>query len=162
MSSIVIPESGWATIVSMLISGNLAIAIGRGEETWDADLPVPSPTSEALHDPIGVARARYQHFVKPLDNGSIEASDGTRWEISETPTRYLYVTVVLDYDDAADETIREYALYLNPKFESAVAPGQEYVPLNQVTDIGQLIGIKNIHPINRVVSRQTIGEIIDL
>lgn len=161
MSSIVIPEIGKATLVSSLLDGELAIVIGRGNVNWGSTPPTPTKTSTSLIDPIGLLKSVHQNYVVSDDNGSIQSSNGSRWEISVNPTQHLYITGLLDFDDAAGEVIREYAIYLNPTIDDAVLPGEKYVPLGQVTDLGQLIGVKNIHPITRVVSRQTIGEIIE-
>lgn len=161
MTSIVIPAEGAATLVATLIEGNLAIAIGRGVESWGVTPPPPDIEATSLVDPIGISKALYQHFVTPNESGEIQASDGSRWSLSNEPTRFLYVSILLDYNDASGEVVREYALYRNPTFESSVLPGQSYVPINEVADLGQLIGIKNISPITRVVARQTISEIID-
>ena len=157
---LVMPAAGRAALASAIKTLPIAAAVGRGDGVWTDQPPDIPVTATGLVDPFAVVRARRVDFVSPDSDGTIEAPDGTLWAVSATPTKYLHVDFVLGFADGPEHVLREYALYLSTSFIPDTLPGQTYVPINQVTDLGSLLALKRFAPIERQGVRVTFGDIL--
>lgn len=92
-----------------------------------------------LESEIGRRIAASCDFVVPDANGNVTTPDGSRWTISATPTRYLYVAVLFDFLEASTETIREVGIFVDTVPAAGVPQGQLYLTPDQVADPGYLL-----------------------
>ncbi|WP_047308845.1 hypothetical protein [Rhodopseudomonas palustris] len=95
--------------------------------------------ANALVDEVGRRVAATVEFVNPDPEGNINTPGGQRWTISTEATRYLYVSVLFDYLEASDETIREVGIFVNTEREAGVPEGQLYLTPEEVADPGYLL-----------------------
>lgn len=93
----------------------------------------------ALVNEVGRRIASSIEFVVPDDNGNISTPGGQRWTISTTATRYLYTSVLFDYLEAKDETIREVGIFVDGTRAAGVPEGQLYLTPDQVAEPGYLL-----------------------
>jgi len=98
---------------------------------------------------VGRRLANSVAFVAENANGEIELPSGTRYSISETPTRSLYVSANFAFSDASDATIREVAIILNTVPVAGVSPEKPYLLPAEVADSGTLLLIDRPKPILR-------------
>lgn len=103
----------------------------------------------ALVTEVGRRRANTVAFVLPAESGAIETPDGKSWTLSQTPTRYIYVTANFGFSDAPDATIREVAIFINTVSAEDVPPGQLYLTPEEIADPGRLLLIDRLPPIIR-------------
>lgn len=101
--------------------------------------PQLSSEESALVNEVGRRIASSVEFVVPDDNGNINTPGGQRWTISTTPTRYLYCSVLFDYLEAADQTIREVGIFVDSTRAAGVPEGQLYLTPDQVAEPGYLL-----------------------
>ena len=84
-----------------------------------------------------------------------------RWCIfSDAPTKFLYVSFVLGFQDDPDKTLREIAVYLDTEFAEDAPPGREYNSLSDVSKPGHMLLIGRTAPIERMGTRQTFSEVM--
>ena len=98
--------------------------------------------------------------VEQDDPKLIEADDGSRWRLSNSPTQYLYVLFMLDFRDAETKVLREMALYLDTELVPDVPKGRSFIDIKQVRKPGHLLAMKRTPPIHRMGSRHSFGEIM--
>jgi hypothetical protein len=83
------------------LGGILQHAQGRGDPSWDVQLPTPQFNATALTD---------EYFRKPPDSIVFLKDDGSPADPGEVTSRIL-ITTTIDFDEANDEFIREQGLY---------------------------------------------------
>lgn len=129
---------------------------GEGQEPWDVTPTEPPDGTTALDNLLGVFPGGYQ-YVEPDPAGAIRFLEyGTRWTISPTLTRYLYVEADYAADEEPEESIREVGLYLNVD----PATGHEsdtYLIAANIDDLGQLVAVDRIFIASR--SPETSGKV---
>jgi hypothetical protein len=162
MNRLTMPDVGRVTLAAAIKSHAIVMAIGTGQLAWDPTPPDIDPTVTALTTPLAVVRPTVVDYVVPAANGAIQAADGSKWALSGTPTRYLYATFTLGFDDGAGATLRELALYLDPVIAAGVPVGQTYIPMASVTALGSLFALKRFAGQPRAGAVEVFGEIIAL
>ncbi|MBK5961127.1 hypothetical protein CCR97_23395 [Rhodoplanes elegans] len=103
----------------------------------------PSVTADdtALVDEVGRRVASSVEFVVPDPDGSIVTPGGQRWTASTEATRYLFVSVLFDFLEAADEIIREVGLFVDTVRGAGVPVGRAYLVPADVATPGYLMMI---------------------
>jgi hypothetical protein len=140
-------------VITRNITGDIP-SLATVEITAQYGRPAASSDMSALTEEVGRRRANTVAFVTPDDEGEIVLADGSRWSISEEPTRYLLVRTIFDYADAADETIREVAIFVGTVAEDGVPNGQAYLTPEEVADPGHMLLFDRPSPLLRSVGRQ--------
>jgi hypothetical protein len=160
--ALTIVDAGRATLAKAIKDKNVMLAVGSGQAAWTqlSNTPSLSGTETALVAPVAGVRPAVKDFVVPNAAGTIEAPDGSKWSISATPTKYLYLSFVLGFQDGPSEVLKELGLYLDPTYAAAVGAGQTYIPWASVTNAGNLLALERIAPLERAGVRQTIVKLI--
>lgn len=160
MPRLTLPDTGRITIASAMRARTFMLAVGSGSSVWGDTPPDVAQSATALVAPVAMVRHSLIDFVTEAANGIIQASDGTRWSISATPSKYLYMAFVLGYADGPTEVLREFAIYSDPVLANTVPAGQTYIPWASVVSPGALFGMARFPPLERQGVHQTFGEII--
>lgn len=114
------------------------IAWGTGDPAWDQESE-PEPTNvRTLVNELGRRQAKQVAFVNPDPAGTIETPQGN-FSLSAEPTRYLYVSVVFDFDEEPTARIRELGVFISCETDPALPAGQKYFTPDQVTAPGRLV-----------------------
>jgi hypothetical protein len=100
--------------------------------------PQVASGNTSLESEIGRRIAAEVDFVVSDANGNLSTPDGSRWTVSTTPTRYLYVSVLFDFLEASTETIREVGIFVGTVAADGVPVGQLYLTPDQVKNPGYL------------------------
>ena len=132
------------------------LAWGRGSPTWDDELEAEPTTAEALVDEIGRRIATSVQFAEPNPDGEIELPDGSRYSVSATETKWLYVTWVFNYADAAGETVRELGVFLGGTLVPGLPAGQRYFTADQVVEPGDLYNLERFDKFTRAASTRQV------
>lgn len=128
----------------------LFVAWGRGDPAWDA-LAQPEPTNAtALVDEIGRRLMTQVQFVVPDENGEIEFPE-SKYTVSAVPTKWAYVRVVFDFDDAVGETVRELGIFFGTTVDTELPPGQRYFLPEHIVTPGRL---KLLHRLENKIIRE--------
>ena len=121
----------------MLLSMPIYVAVGRGRPAWDAAAE-PEPTNSArLTDEIGRRLATQVQFVVPDPAGDVETPQGN-YKASAQPTKWVHVRMVLGFDDAIGETIRETGVYFGCQPKAGLPAGQRFFTPDQFDKNGRL------------------------
>jgi len=126
------------------------IAWGIGDGAWTS-APEPDQTATTLVGHLGHFKATAQ-FVVPDVAGVLISANGDKWTVSGSPTRFIFVSSDYDYTDEDTAVIREIAIYT----DATPAGGHEsdnYLPVANLSVLGQLWTIENIAPLTRAVSK---------
>jgi hypothetical protein len=155
--------SGRTAMAEALIEQPIHMAWGVGEATWDnVNPPNESVDAIALVEEVGRRAVFEKRFVVPDDDGDIVVPNG-RFSFSDIPTRNVYFSFKLDFEDAADKIIRELAVYTNTETDSALPPGQKYFLGTHITNQGILLLLENITPVYRnAATRETFEFVVTL
>jgi hypothetical protein len=156
----ILTKSGRAAMAASIKAQEIHLAWGSGDAAWDAS-PVPEPvTATGLVAEIGRRRVTQAQFCLPDTSGSIRVPEG-RFEPSATPTNYLFLRFMFDYEDAPTAVIREIAVFVGTELDPSVPVGQDYVDVAQVVDPGQLLTLERPGRINRSSTvRQQFEQVI--
>ena len=146
-----------------LIEQPIHMAWGVGEATWDnVNPPNESVDAISLVEEVGRRAVFEKRFVVPDDDGDIVVPNG-RFSFSDIPTRNVYFSFKLDFEDAADKIIRELAVYTNTETDSALPPGQKYFLGTHITNQGILLLLENITPVYRnAATRESFEFVVTL
>lgn len=134
----------------------LAVAWGEGNPVWDNTPSEAPPGTTSLYALLGLHPGAWQYVTPDVAGAIIFLEYGTRWTISPTITRYLYVEAdyLITEEDAA--AIREVGLYLN--FDPATGhESDSYLPPSNLDALGTLWGIDRIFLVSR--SPATSGKV---
>lgn len=125
---------------------------------WTDTPDAPNPSHTKLFHELGRREILLKKFVIPDVAGSIVTSQG-RWTEVAYPTKYLYLQVAFDFNDAATNTVYQFAVFAN----TVPVTGQEsnlYLLPNQINDQGNLLSLENTSPIFRNVSSRVIHDVV--
>ena len=152
----ILTDSGRTAMAEALIEQPIHMAWGEGEPTWDNENPPPeSVDAVSLVSEAGRRAVFEKRFVAPDDDGDIVVPNG-RFSFSDVPTKHVYFSFKMDFEDAADKIIREIAVYTNTETDPALPVGQKYFTGNEITHPGILLLLENITPVYRnAATRET-------
>ncbi|MDR0477091.1 MAG: hypothetical protein LBH14_04040 [Desulfobulbaceae bacterium] len=158
MSLATITLSGRAFFGKSLKEQILHIAWGEGDPNWDildaGDLPSVVENTSLVAE-LGRRIPNGVDYVLPDLDGDISIPVGMdgqgnvqyqRYTASATPTPYLYIHCTFDNDDAAENTIREVALFGGSVIAPGLPPGQRYFAPDEIIDPGFLIAMEIVRP----------------
>jgi hypothetical protein len=139
-----------------LIEQPVHMAWGLGDPSWDNENPPAEDVDAvALLSEVGRRAVFEKRFVTPDDNGDIVLPNG-RFSFFDVPTRHVYFSFKLDFEDAADSIVRELAVYTDTVTDPALPPGQKYFLPADITEQGILLLLENITPVYRnAATRET-------
>ena len=148
MSSILTDNAG-VVVASALQGRAFWLGVGSGVAAWGDAPPAPSVTTTALENELGRLRARNTAMVMPDATGAISLPDLSRWSISATPTKYLYVNFVLEFNEIPTETLREAAIFIDTTAKADVPAGRNFVAAADIADAGEIFTIERFAPLAR-------------
>ena len=100
-------DDGRIALAMAMAAQPVHLAWGRGLPAWDAVAEPEPSNATALVDEVGRRLATFVGYVEPNPAGEIELPSGSKYAVVAGPTRWLYVRVVFNFEDADGETIRE-------------------------------------------------------
>ncbi|UYO50336.1 hypothetical protein KQX64_07110 [Rhodopseudomonas palustris] len=111
--------------------------------------PDPGSGATALLDEVGRRVANSVEHVVPDENGLLQTADGNRWTISPVPTRHLYLSVLFEFAEAADQVIREMGIFINTVRAPGLPAALPYLAPGDILDPGTAFLIDRFAPIIR-------------
>ena len=164
-----ITESGRAAMARAIKEQTMFLVLGRGESSWDSDMPADDGKATELVSEIGRKALTRSIYVTPNVEGDIEVptsitEDGNggygvttvKYSQSASPTRYIYVEFRLDFTDAVNQTIRELGLYVGSVLKDDLPSGQTWFTADNFDDEGLLFEIENRVPYIRTVNQRPV------
>lgn len=139
----IITDSGRAAVAEAISLRPLFLAWGTGESNWETNRPAEDELKTALVNEVGRKALFRSLFVYPDDEGELVVSEESRYAISATPTKYLYVEFEFDFRDGAGESIREIGVFMGGKLKTGLPPGQSYFTPDQIVDPGTLLMLEH-------------------
>ncbi len=143
----ILTDSGRKAIALAVASQPIHLAWGNGLVAWDTTPPTEATNITALVSEVGRREVTQWLYVSPAVNGTISVDSGT-YEISETPTKYLYLRFAFDKADSPTQTIRELGVFIGTVLNEGV-PSASYILPNQIADPGKLLVIEYMSAIIR-------------
>lgn len=144
----ILTNTGRVAMAKAIASRPIHGAWGTGGAEWGVTPPPESTDSTALVAEVGRREAAEVGFALPDENGEIIVSNG-RFTRSATPTRYLYISLKYDFNDAPDKVIRELGVFVDSEFAAGLPAGQKYFTPEQVVDGGILLHLEHRQPLYR-------------
>lgn len=137
-------DDGRTALATAMAAMPVHLAWGRGLPAWDT-VPEPEPTNAvALVDEVGRRLATFVGYVQPDPAGEVELPSGSKYTVVSGPTRWLYVRVVFEFDDAAGETLRELAVIFGSQPVAGLPAGQRYFLPAEIDVPGRLYALERI------------------
>lgn len=137
----------------------LHMAWGSGDPAWGNTPPSPSNDATALVAEIARRKATLVEFCTPAGNGSIQVPEG-RFNITATPSPYLYFKFAFEFEDAPSATIREVAVFMDTVTEAGVPAGQFYLLPADIDDPGIMLVVERRAPIVRSSTTRQVFEFV--
>jgi hypothetical protein len=138
-------------------------AIGNSQVRVSFYVKPPSPNINAAGLVAELARKQIisKQFVTPDPQGSIIVQGGARYEISEDPTTFLFVSCTLLEPELSTAVIKEVGVFLNPVFEQPPEPGDTLFTPQQFNNLGKLLTLRNYPAVTRnEAARETFQYVI--
>ena len=156
----ILTKSGRTAIATSIKAQPIHLAWGTGEPDWQKDTTPPEPIeATSLLKEIGRRVADEVIFCKKDADGDLVTPTG-RFKASKTPTNNLFLRFSFDFENAADQTIKELGVMIGAKTSSKL-PGQRYFEAAEITDAGALLVLERIPPIIRTpATRETFSFVI--
>ena len=155
----VLTNTGRAVIAESIAARPIHLAWGTGDGQWDTP-PAEDVAATGLINEVGRRKVFQISHVAPADDGEIVVPTG-RFSPSDTSTGHLYLAFRFDFEDAADEVIREVGVFVGSQPADTVPPGKFYLLPDELADPGTLLLLENIAPLYRnAASRQTFEFVI--
>lgn len=160
----IMTTAGRAALARAVKEQSIFLALGSGDGEWGDIPPVEDFEAAALQNEVGRRILSRALFVYPDDeNGTLSVPlnityelDGTatvaeqKYSVSDTPTRYLYLEFALDFEDAANVTVRELGIYIGAKLRlDAQNSGKMFFRKEDFNDEGILFLLENREPMLR-------------
>ncbi len=140
---------GREVIAQLILDQEFFLAVGTGDPAWDEAPVAPSPSTTDLSAKVGVTRVRTIAYAVPDSGGDIAMADGSKFSISVSPTRYIYLEFKLDLTDAQPDTLRECGLYFGTALIGGTPSGQMYIEDADIVSYGKLMQVDRFNSIVR-------------
>ena len=155
----VLTDSGRAVIAESIAERPIHLAWGIGDGQWDTP-PAEDVAATGLINEVGRRKVFQVSHVAPADDGDIVVPTG-RFTPSDVPTGHLYLAFRFDFEDAANEVIRELGVFVGTQPKDTAPPGKLYLLPDELADGGTLLLLEHIAPLYRnAASRQTFEFVI--
>jgi len=104
---------------------------------------------DELYQEFGRRRFTAQTYAyeDPI-NGTIDANE-TKWSLTETPTRHLYLQFKFDSSEAPAEILYQLGIFMNSTLIGELPADQRYFVPAEITDPGTIFMAENIKPVAR-------------
>jgi hypothetical protein len=135
----IIPYSGRAAIAQAIFSMPIHLAIGSGDDSWEETPPPLDYDATALTHETGRKVLHRGLYVYPDDQGEIILPNDRRYSASLTPTRYLYLQFLFDYNEGVGFYLRELGIFVNTTYKAPPQQGQTYFTPDEIEDPGMLL-----------------------
>lgn len=123
--------------------------------------PEDLQASTLLHE-VGRKAVDEVSFCVGDENGLLVTPTG-RFTATDTPTNQLYVHATFDFEDAANETIRELGIFIGTEVSESCPPGQRYFVPSDLKNPGILLVLENTVPLIRTATtREAFSFVITL
>lgn len=130
--------------------------------TYTTGTPTEAIQASALQHEVGRKAADEVSFCIGDENGLLVTPTG-RFTATDTPTNQLYVHATFDFEDAANETIRELGIFIGTEISEACPPGQRYFVPSDLKNPGILLVLENTVPLIRTAAtREAFSFVITL
>ncbi|WP_264704349.1 hypothetical protein [Wolbachia endosymbiont (group B) of Apotomis betuletana] len=137
------------------ITANSAVTIEYTEST-----PPELITSEKLLNELGRRTADEVLFCTGDENGELLTPTG-RFNPSNVPTNNLYLKFNFDFNDAANQVIRELGVMVGTKIKEGLPEGQRYFEPKDVENPGILLVLEHTVPLIRTAAtRETFSFVV--
>ncbi len=154
-------DIGRVVVATAVRAQAMYLGVGSGLAAWDAAPTAPAAADVGLVTPIAIVRpSQYAYVTQDNAAGTIAMPDGSKWAMSATPTRFLFLSAMLGFTDGPTETLREAGLFLGSTFAADVTAGQTYIPWAKVTNAGSMLAVQRFAPIQRAGTQETFNRII--
>lgn len=155
----VLTNSGRSVIAESVAARPIHLAWGTGDGLWDTP-PAEDVAATALMSEVGRRKAFQVSHVAPDDAGDIVVPTG-RFTPSNVPTGHLHLVFRFDFEDAANEVIRELGVFVGTQQKDTVPAGKLYLLPDELAETGALLLLEHIAPLYRnAASRQTVEFVI--
>lgn len=156
----VLQDDGRAALAEAVKARPIHLAWGSGLAAWDTEaVPAPNDAS-ALVSEIGRRVATEVRFVVPDEDGEVSVVGG-RYAFSATPTKWLLVRFVFDFNDAPASLLREVGIFLGTVVKPELPVGQRYFAPADIVDPGKLYALERFDKTTRSPSiRQTFEYVL--
>ena len=156
----ILTKSGRTAIATSIKAQPIHLAWGTGEPGWQKDATPPEPIeATSLVKEIGRRIADEVIFCKKDNSGDLVTPTG-KFKASKAPTNNLFLRFSFDFDNAADQTIKELGVMMGAETSSQLA-GQRYFEPTEITDAGTLLVLERIPPLIRTpATRETFSFVI--
>jgi hypothetical protein len=131
----ILTNSGRVVMAKAVAAQAIHMAWGTGSAGWDATPVAVTPESTGLVNEVGRRLVTSVQYVTPNENGSIVVPNG-KFNLSGTPTRYLFLRFSFDFTDAPTSDIREVAVFVGTTTDPALPGGQMYFAPSDIVDPG--------------------------
>jgi hypothetical protein len=159
MSDAILTDGARVAAAAYLKTSVAHLAWGSGDIAWGSTPPDPPANATGLLAEFCRRRATQVEFCTPQTNGSISVPEG-KFEISATPTSYLYYKFHFEFEDAVGSTIREMGIFLDTVLASGVPVGQYFLLPAQVANPGRMIVIQRRPPLVREITTRQLFEFV--
>ncbi|WP_143688743.1 MULTISPECIES: hypothetical protein [unclassified Wolbachia] len=137
------------------ITANSAVTVEYSEST-----PPELITSEKLLNELGRRTADEVLFCIGDENGELITPTG-RFKPSNVPTNNLYLKFTFDFNDAANQVIRELGVMVGTKVKEGLPIGQRYFEPKDVENPGILLVLEHTVPLIRTAAtRETFSFVV--
>lgn len=154
-----VKETEWTDKYEIISSDKLPPSTNTtSADPWTTNPVNPLVTYKGLYRELGRRKVISTKYVKPDPNGPYNTNQG-RWSESDIPTRSIYAYVSYDLNDAANNTIYQYGIYIGTVPKEGLENKQYLLPV-EILEKGSLLSIENISPIFRNSSTRETYEIV--
>ncbi|EOH1034910.1 hypothetical protein ACLMYS_003884 [Salmonella enterica] len=148
----ILVQDGRIAVATAILKQPIHLAWGSGNPAWDskANPDDPSTTQTGLIKEIARRKAnQVQYCERVSSNGSIFVNKD-QFNLTTTPTNFLYIRVAFEYADAAGEAIRELGVFVGTQFLNTPASPDYFLPGDiDPANPGQLLVVENIQKLQR-------------
>jgi hypothetical protein len=137
-------------------------AWGSGDVSWGNSPPGPPNNATALVAEIARRKSTLVEFCAPVASGAtgtIVVPEG-QFNVSVTPTSFLYFKFQFEFADAATSTIRELAIFMDTVAAVGVPAGQVYLLPADVANPGTMLALERRAPIVRSATTRQLFEFV--
>jgi hypothetical protein len=155
----IITLSGRAGIASLVKNTQLYLAWGTGDVAWDSTPESPSSSDDDLEAELGRRKPSSVAYVTPNVSGEIVLPNGNRYTASVTPTSYVYVRTLFEYDEEPTGVIRESGLWIGTVPDTG-HEGDDYLDVGDIDEKGLLFTLDRFPKITRNSGNREIFEFV--
>lgn len=151
MPETLLTKAARVALATVIKNKPLFLSVALGNPAWGSTPPAPAVTvTDLTTSPLVWKKAMVVAYAEEApEDGLITLLDGSKWNLTATPTETLYVKFTFEPGEAGGLTFREFGVFMDTVTEAGLPEGQTLFTPAEIDAQGTLLALQRRAAVTR-------------